>query len=327
MTTAPTGIEPYTPVRIKKISVTERADFRKCRRRWFLSDVHLLQGPNSAMYFQFGTAMHAALEEYHSWTPERYKRMAVKLGMEPLTQQEATFEAFGVSLDAAENKAREDLGALFEIAEPEWDAHRLLGTQMLTGYFAADAKAGFDDYPPLGKTLEVERRYIVRIPGTQGKLTGKLDLITEPQPEEIMGVDHKNLASQHSSAQLDLDDQLTGYAWLYYEATGKPLTNVAYNVLLKKGPLTKSGKPTESKLFVRDITFRTQAQLRQFEANLVNEWKDMRRVALHPNLAYPNPSAFNCAGCPVRAICVSMMNEEDVQSVVLQDYRVGEERT
>ena len=264
------------------------------------------------MYFQFGTAMHAALEAYHSWST--------------LIRKSGALGEFAASFDAAEARARDDLGGLFSIAEPEWDAHRELAQQMLEGYFEADAKAGFD-YPALGKTLDVERRYTVRIPGTQGKLTGKLDLITEPRPGEIMGVDHKNLASQHSPAQLDLDDQLTGYAWLYYEATGKALTNVAYNVLLKKGPLTKSGKPTESKLFVRDITFRSDAQLHQFEVYLEQEWRDMRRVALNPIQAYPNPSQFNCGGCPVRAICVGMMNEEDVESIIQTNFRVGEERT
>jgi hypothetical protein len=310
MNTVPTGREPFTPVRLKKISVTERAYFRKCRRRWFLADVHRLQGPGSAMYYLFGTAMHTALETYHT--------------LEGFWKEQATLDAFGKAWDAAEAKARGELGFLWLSVEPDWIAHRDLGQQMLKGYFTANAKAGFD-YPDLGRALEVEKRFTVRIPGTNGKLTGKLDLISV-HGEETWGVDHKNLASTHSSAQLDLDDQLTGYAWLYYQATGDRLDAVVYNVLLKKLPLTKSGKPTESVLFVRDVTTRSEAQLIQFEMYLREEWKDARAVALHPERAYPNPSQFNCSGCPVRSICVSMMNEEDVEDTILAGYRIGEER-
>ena len=313
MNTAPTGREPYTPVRIKKISVTERADFRKCRRRWFLSDVHRLQGPGSAMYYLFGTAMHTALETYHT--------KSAKIAFRDLD----TLKAFDDAWDVAEAKATEELGFLWENVRADWIAHRDLGQQMLKGYFAADAKAGFD-YPDLGRALEVEKRFTVRIPGTNGKLTGKLDLISS-HGEETWGVDHKNLASTHSSAQLDLDDQLTAYAWIYLEATGDMLDAVVYNVLLKKLPVSeKTGKPTTSTLFVRDVTTRSVAQLDQFATYLREECTDMRTVALHPERAYPNPSQFNCSGCPVRSICVAMMNEEDVEDVILAGYRIGEER-
>ena len=311
MTEQVTGREPYTPVRIKKVSVTERADFRKCRRRWFLSDVWRLEGPNAAMYFQFGEAMHKALQVYHTALEDQ------------ATEGMLTFEAIWAEFTA---KAMDNLGFLWDYSEPEWTAHRKLGVAMLTGYFRQDAKSGFD-FPAVGRTLYTERRFTVKIPGTNGKLTGKLDLVTEDRAKDIIGWDHKNLASQHSSAQLDLDDQLTGYAWLYYGATGDRLDHVAYNVLLKKLPVSeKTGKPTTSTLFIRDITTRSDAQLEQFEGYLIQEWKDMRRVALHPEQAYPNPSPFNCPKCPVRAICVSMMNGEDVEYVVKSGYRIGEER-
>lgn len=322
MTHDPTGREPSTPVRITQISVTERGQFRKCRRRWFLTEVHRLEGPGEAMFQTFGTVMHEALRVYHSreWGEPQPTQ----------AQMEATLSAFNTHWAEALGEAREELGWLWGHAEPEWTAHEELGRIMLAGYFKADAASRFGGgkYPDLGTPIAAERRYTVKIPGTTGKLTGKLDLVTELPPRGVRrGVDHKNLASQHSSSHLDQDDQLTGYAWLYYEAEGILLDSVAYNVLLKKGPFTpKTGKPTKSELFVRDVTFRSEAQLRQFGENLPREWRDMRKVALHPEEAYPNPSQFNCPGCPVRDICVSMMNEEDTEDVIRSGYVIGDPR-
>jgi RecB family exonuclease len=315
MPTPPTGLEPWTPVAIKTISVTERADFRKDRRQWFLHSVHRLEGPGAAIYFQFGTAMHLALEAFHT-QPEDGNKIA------------AALVAFHTAWTIAQQKAEVELGFLWPYAKDEWDEHTELGEAMLNGYYQADFQAGkpFNDYPLLGKTTATEQRYTVRIPGTTGKLTGKIDLLTEPAPGEIRAMDHKNLSTQNNPADLDLDDQLTAYAWLYRQATGRRLDSVGHNVLIKKLPLTKSGKPTTSILFVRDITFRTEAQLAEFEKNLVQEWRDMKRVAAHPEMAYPNNTAINSRGCPVHSICIAMANQEDTEGIIRAGYVVGDPR-
>lgn len=317
MSSQPTGREPWTPVRIDTISVTERSSFRKDRRQWFLHDVHRLEGPGAALYLTFGTAMHGALETYHS--PEMEDT-------DPIFKRGNAIAVFDALWSEAMAKAQAD-EYMWQFAEKDYLEHETLGRAMLEGYVEADKAASImTDYPPLGRTLATEQRFTAPIPGTKGKLTGKLDLITEPAPGQKRGMDHKNLSTQNNPADLDLDDQLTAYAWLYRAATGQMLDSVGHNVLLKKHPLTKSGKPTTSRLFIRDIAFRSDAQLEEFEYNLTREWLDMQRVAAHPEWAYPNNTAMNSRGCPVHSICRAMALGDDVEAVIRDGYVIGDPR-
>jgi len=274
------------------------------------------------MYFQFGQVMHSALEAYHD--PELSNDR--EAGQVYVARADAARVVFQAHWEAATAKAQKELGFLWSYAVDEWDAHEKLGKTMLEGYFRADVMANTD----IGKVLATERRFRVRIPGTNGYLTGQLDLLTDVGPrgrEEKRAWDHKNLSSQHNSSLLDQDDQLSGYAWIHREVTGETLDSVAYNVLLKKLPVSeKTGKPTKSQLFVRDVTYRSNKQLDEFGRNLAKEWEDMKRVAANPDEAYPNPSQFNCPGCPVRQICVAMMQGEDYEHLIKTGFVIGDER-
>jgi hypothetical protein len=180
-------------------------------------------------------------------------------------------------------------------------------------------------------------------------------------------VDHKTAGQRHGSAQLDLDDQLTGYAYGYWRVTAEWPEDEIYNVLLKKlaepPRMLKSGKLSQDKsqnttydlfrqairehelpyadyeetlerlkgegwddYYVQEGVFRTMGQITEFERNLYEEWRDMRSVAAHPERAYPNPSPFNCPGCSVRLICQTMMDEGDAESIIQEQFVVGEER-
>ncbi len=61
----PTGLEHVTPVLITSTSATERAGFRKCRRQWFLTTVHRLDGNKGNVNFFLGNVYHAALAAYY----------------------------------------------------------------------------------------------------------------------------------------------------------------------------------------------------------------------------------------------------------------------
>jgi hypothetical protein len=80
------------------------------------------------------------------------------------------------------------------------------------------------------------------------------------------------------------------------------------------------------RFFRRDVTFRTLDQLESFERNLREEWKDMRAVAASPVRAYPNPSAFNCPSCPVRAICMAIEDGQDYETLIQAGYVIADPR-
>jgi RecB family exonuclease len=349
---APTGLEPTTPVTLRETSVTERQDFRSCRRKWFLGTVHRLTPAGGALHFWFGNLIHAALESYYLVLPEGGPTQAEKAAL-------SKYHAF---YRQSVLEAHKDLGALFDSISEEYADMREMGVGMLEGYFRMQREQG-----GFHKIVLVEQRYGTRIPGTVGRLTGRFDLIIQMPNAEIMVVDHKTAASKHNSAHLDLDDQLTGYCYVYWRATGTQPRGAIYNVLLKKvakkPTLLKSGKLSQDKaqattyplyleairehrlnvsdysdmllylkdkgwgdFYMQETVYRSKAQLLAFEKNLVIEWRDMRRVARHPEEAYPNPTAMNCPGCPVRMICATMQDGGDYQSIIENEYLIAPPR-
>ena len=82
----------------------------------------------------------------------------------------------------------------------------------------------------------------------------------------------------------------------------------------------------EDPLFSRESTIRTPQQMAAFERDLYWEYTDMRRVAAHPEQAYPSPSPFNCPSCPVRVICQTIQDDGDVETIIKSGYIIGDPR-
>lgn len=365
MTTPATGNEPWTPVRITETSVTERAVFKKCRRQWWLTVVHRLQGRGAINEnFWLGELVHTALEAYYRHDTKihgcaRREKCAAA--------RRDCLDAYARAANVAVDEIRADLGFLWPHVEEHWRALDELGFEMARGYLRYDRETG-----GLGDVESVEQRFRVRIPGTRGFLSLRVDLVTLARRAagrvRRTVVDHKSAAHKPAEAMHDVDDQFTGYHWGYERATGLPVHRVVRNVLLKRAArppkLLKSGKALSTDrrqsttlelallaisaagfrkddyadyleylaargwqdFFVRQEAFRTRGQLRQFERNLVLEWRDMARVAGKPELAYPAPSPLVCPSCPVRDVCASMMDESDTAGLIKSNYRIGKPR-
>lgn len=82
----------------------------------------------------------------------------------------------------------------------------------------------------------------------------------------------------------------------------------------------------ESPFFRRDYVMRSPAQMASFEANLYEEFRDMKAVASHPERAYPNPSPFSCPSCSVRLACTMISDDGDVEAIIKATYVVGDPR-
>jgi len=232
-----TGEEPWSPILIEGTTATERASFRRCRRQWFLSVVHRLKRAGGDSNFWFGEIVHAGLEAY-------YKGIQAK---QPWAEcQEAGLSAFADGWKRIVAVAREELGGLFDTYAQEYNDAWELGGQMLPAYFKRDRKTG------LGKVILVELRHTVPILGPDGKplrrgtISCRYDLVVEKPNGDIWIIDHKTASQKPSSAQLDLDDQLTALAYVWWRKTGKWPRGQIYNVLIKKiatqPKLLKSGK-------------------------------------------------------------------------------------
>lgn len=360
MSTEPTGREHLTPVEITDTSATERGGFRKCRRQWFLTQVHRLQSSEDSPNFWLGNLFHHALEIY-------YRNIMIYVPHDVAAN--TALDAYQTAFDSSFEKMGEEMGRYFwERAKDEWRRLGELGFEMARDYFDREKLD-----PIFDEIVMVEDRVAVPIldPGGNkvGNLSVKTDLIGRNGGR--LGVaDHKTANRDPNAAHLDMDDQLTAEVYSTWKHLGEFPDEAIYNVALKKVAqpprLLKGGKLSQDKaqqtsselyrqairdnglnimdyiefvqfledreaqgddrFFVRERTYRTMDQMEAFERDLFQEFADMYDVALDPVRAYPNPSMMNCPRCPVRNICITIQDGGDVEAVIKANFVVGEPR-
>jgi CRISPR/Cas system-associated exonuclease Cas4 (RecB family) len=338
-------------------SVTERGQFRDCKRKWHLETVERL-APNSGVPWPllFGNAMHGALEEYYGASfPERDLQAARK--------------RLGEEFTKIDNDLQQEYGGLYQYLGSEIDEHWELGCGMLNNYDL------FDRHPTVTGhqtftwdeviDVAIEDRAFVEIldPDTRKPLpgrpllSGKIDLVVR-KGKDIWIVDHKTYQKRQSSRALDVDDQLTAYAYIYWRLTGVVPRGCVYNVLIKDLPTEpKLLKPTKKdpgpalsqnrsqktthdaylaaleEYGVEDLSAYTD-YLRDLKAKGWSEFFTREPVnrtldelmSFEERSRYPNPSQRTCGSCSALNICRSMEERGDVDYVRETQYHVKEAR-
>lgn len=235
MITEPTGREPYTPVRVRDTSATERASFRRCRRQWFLTVVHRLQSVEGNQNFWLGTLVHAGLEAYYLTLKSRGWRSSsqpTKRAEDHQAAIEHAFDVYMVEYEASLVPLEETLGFLWAEVEPSYHEMGQLGFDMLTAYFEREA-----DDPIFDEIVDVERRVDVAIRTPKGRKVGSLSVMTDlvgRRAGYLSVADHKTASRDVSESQLDLDDQLSAEAYAGWVTYGEFPEEAVYNVLMKK---------------------------------------------------------------------------------------------
>jgi hypothetical protein len=243
---------------VRDVSVTERGSFRSCRRRWLLEVIDNLAPKAPAWAFEFGTGVHAALEEYYTiaagWA---------QVTGDPLDQVLAVFEEWYKEIYSEQGLL---LGPLFtDAAKDELWELRNLGRTMLTNYaeFSGDRAGadpwdvvaiegrdieaidqhGPDGYPESALPFIQEGRVLVPIvdpitkeplPGNP-YLSGRIDLIVRRRGK-LWVVDHKTTATQPNDRGIDFEDQITGYSYIVWRLTGVLVRGTIFNYLVKQAP-------------------------------------------------------------------------------------------
>lgn len=363
MPSEPTGAEHLTPQRINSTSATERAGFRKCRRQWFLTQVHRLEGSEGNPNFFLGNLFHWSLEWFY------------KAKQEGDDHDGATTKG----LDAYQSLFDSEMAAMavsygpyfWGRAESDWRQTGELGFEMARDYFERERLD-----PIFDEIIMVELRVSIPIVAPDGRtpLRGELSVKTDlvGRKNGQLGVaDHKTAGREPNSAHLDMDDQLTAEVYSTWKHLEEFPELVVYNVAMKrvaeKPRLISKGKKLsidksqstsaelyreairdngfnimdyidhvqwledqektgESRFFSRETTFRTMDQMASFEDSLYWEYTDMLAVAAQPERAYPNPSMMHCPRCPVRDICFTIQDGGDVEAIIKANYLVGEPR-
>ena len=339
-------------------SVTERASFRDCRRRWHLDvRARLVRQGAVQWYLVYGDVMHEALEAYY-------------LSKRNLTDCLTAFER---AWKAADLKLQDQYGGLYTHGiEEEWFEYYEKGLTTLRYYAQFDKK---DPFFSEIIAVNIEERAFVEILGLDRKslpgrplLSGKIDVVGMRKGKSRPSImDHKNLASVHDSRALDMDDQLTGYCYIYWRIEDVVPFEAVYNVLIKDPPkpprVLKDGSLSKDKtqrttydlylaaikelglkrgdyaeilgylkekgwsqFFRREGVSRSIEELLSFERRLYYEYEDMQRAIADPEYAYPNPGQRTCPGCAMIAVCQAMEEGGDPDYIIDEMYEIGEQR-
>ncbi len=362
---SPTGQEHLTPVDITDTSATERAVFRQCRRRWWLTTVHRLDPQEGNPNFFVGNLYHRALQVYYE---------SIRDGMHHDFAVIRALDAYQEAFEAEMDVLAGQLGKwLWDIAKPQWRELGELGFEMAQNYFDHELLN-----PMFDEVIAVEFRVNVAVRKKYGRKIGELSVqadVVGRKDGELKVADHKTASRSPESAHLDIDDQGTAEVFSWWRHSGEFPEKWVYNVAYKKsfGPprqikgskaepiklskakdqgttyalyraeieklgldiakyadvltaLKEREMRGEDALFHREEVFRSPDQLAAFERDLYWELKDMKDVGKNPERAYPNPTRFNCPRCPVRPVCFAIQDGGDVAAIITAGYVVAPPR-
>lgn len=355
-------------------SVTDRQTFRNCRRQWHLGTIQRLAPAGQVpWHFIFGDVVHESLAVYYK------NRRSVK----------KCLETFNVEWEKADQYLRKLYGNVYNLGVgEEWLSYKAKGTDMLIYYDRFDKSTLtlpnniFKWEKILG--VNIEERGFVTVLDLEGNpmiekstglpylLSGKIDLAVK-RKDGTWIIDHKTASQKPNLSALDIDDQLTGYCYVWWRMTGEVPRGVIYNVLVKDPPHPprilqpdpKTGEPKVSRdkaqrttydlylrtlkelkldpkdyeehlnflaekgwyqFFIRDGSTRTLEELQNFERRLYYEFLDMEAALEEEGKRYPNPSQWNCGGCPVIAICKAMEEGSDPGYLIEHGFQILDPR-
>lgn len=177
----------------------------------------------------------------------------------------AMYKGFNTAWAEKYDWMQERYGAFFDMGiESEWVIYKDKGLEMLRTYDMFDRSKKKDFYKKI-IAVNVEERSYVPILGPDGNplpgspmLSGRIDLVVDRE-DGVWIVDHKTAAQKNDSRALDVDDQLTGYCYLWWRISGVIPRGAIYNVLIKDPP--KPPKQLKSGELSKDKAQRTTFEL------------------------------------------------------------------
>ena len=269
-----------------RVSPSEMAKFRRCRRQWALT-----------YYYRWGVA------------PELAAATGVALmGTRIHTALEAQY-GYGINAVDALNKVYE----LEMIRRPDAE-HDLAGERdtaviMVAGYLQWAAENGIDEEY---EVVETERTLEVPILLTNGEMaivSGKLDQVVRRRVDGALLVrDWKTVGSLHKSDLLVLDEQMRVYSALLTVASeGMRVDGALYAMLLRSKQTARATGPFYEQVHISYNGHEHMSMLTRIKGTLDDMERLTRQLdagADHRLVAYPNPMTDRCGwDCPFKNVC------------------------
>ena len=305
-----------------ELHISELKSFKRCKRRWALSELAWLQPQKLSMPLVLGSAIHKGLEAWHR-----------------TDDYDAMIAAFDSYMEEASTPLRVDTPWLYVEQEADLIENRDLGIIMLDGYVARynpeEFRVGRAGGVPL---LEIEFRMpILRPTGEEyskkyawhptriaWEFTGTMDgVVVDEYGYWIL---ERKTTTKTNADYLRLDDQNVAYmafAILKWPKIQPQLRGVLYDFLRK----TKPGPRVKAPLFFRERIYRNKHEIDSMMEQIFYVVQDMERVIADPDhYAYPTPTQDCSWDCSYKTICMAMNNGTDVPTLIEASYKYQQGR-
>lgn len=290
-----------------KVSPSEIAKFRRCRRSWYLryyKGWSPKQQPATSAAL-LGTRIHGALEAYYGYD------------IHPI-------DALNVIYAHEKNLRPDAEGEL--VAEYDW------AVTMVSGYLEWAAETGIDEEYDV---VEVERALEVPLLLSNGEMaivSGKLDQIVRRRMDGALLLrDWKTVGTLHKADLLVLDEQMRIYsALLAVAANGMRVDGALYTMLLRSKRTARAKGPFYEQVHINYNGAEHVSMMQRLKGVL----DDMDRVTRQLNAgivdhrvaAYPNPMTDRCGwDCSeFKLICPMFDDNSRVDAALNAHYNQGD---
>ena len=316
--------EPLAPEAIRQVTNSEMRTYKECKRKWWLQYVRRLQqnytGPGP---LSLGNMVHHVLEQFYGFR-------------DPSAAEDyATSGAWRTDLEKhCQERA-------FELAEAGADSYIVemqnesaLASIMLEGYFEWLQESGIDGVMTITGAEEQLEVFIGNIEGIDVYLRCKLDApAVLNSTGETLFIDHKtvqNLADLPKMAHLD-EQMLTYGLAQRLQQKDNPNARRAiggmFNMLRKVKRTARANPP----FYGRYAVYHNDEEYRAFYLRVWGQVRDMLRLerelfgGADPRVvAYPNPTRDCTWKCPFFHCCQMFDDGSDVESVLAENFHVGD---
>lgn len=325
-----------------RISVTERGNFKRCKRLWgYTSFNHMALTPIAhSPALDTGTLVHKALAD---WTQD-----------ESVDPQAALITHSADMLQKIEDNYRKTVGMRMSGVEKNVLYDSMTLAHNMVGNYVAKWKTPL---PAHFKLIEPEQMCIINIPGVpdnwhckecnyrwwrqyqpgtrklyeiefcdkcksmeteleKAELEGTLDGFVIDAKESLYVLERKTYANRPRLETLQMTDQFLAYVWILTQL----FPNRKIGGLLYDGLWKRDNKPLDE-CFMRHLIDRPPYEVDGFLPMLQAEYRDM----LNTNVFYPNRNWMGCVDCKgFNSLCTAESRGEDMQWLLEENYTTRE---
>jgi len=326
------------------ISNSELRDWKRCRRRWWLTWYRKLTPrlTDHSSKLASGTRVHAALAEWYKPNPTVSTNLLATLSQ--LIDAERTEITREVLELCGDDASPDDYAILVEDNTlnnmlNEYDKVTSVERAMVEGYLQWLEETGADQqYEAVASELPIVAPFAtikhsdvpIRI-----YAVGIIDAqIRDRETGELHFIDHKTVDSlAHPLPTLRLDEQMLHYILLLQLHRGlhpavdglHPLPTAFYN-MLRRVKRTPAAKPP---FFARHRVHHNQLEIRRYSDHLLGATLDIittsgalaKSTDAHHQVAYPSPTRDCAWDCPFFTICPMFDDGSRVEEAIEARYK------